>query len=528
MFFQIYKQPVWLVPFLIGGAILVWAILWMLLGQKKLWRRMNIALAAVYACIVLFGTVILRASGERELWLVPFASLQRAREQPEIYRALAMNVLMFAPVGMTVSASFSQKQSFAARLWRTLVTSLLFSLLIETLQYTLGRGNAETDDLLTNLLGASLGSLYLPLGRCLLQSVKKDEKKMMKEKTECLQAPAARLRYIDCAKGIGMLLIMASHAALLHGKAAAVSGHIQVPIFFFISGFLFNEKKPVPVGRRILEKARSFLIPYFVFALLHIGLYLLMKYAGNDYGEVSPLYCLLVNNTWDMPIHGIQWFLTASFFAFVFCVFLYKIKCVPIRITTAVLICMAGTVLPGLLSITLPLALGPACAAVGLFMLGHGMRACRDKLLCFPWWGLLLAGITVIAFSIFNGYVNMRTDRYGIVPLFYLNAAAGSAVLLLALAKAEPKIGRLWIFREISFIGENSIVYLCLNELAIILNTKAAERLFGAQSGAKRTLMQIGIWLCSIVLLRFAALLFRKKPFYYLIGKSSDRSNGRR
>ena len=52
-----------------------------------------------------------------------------------------------------------------------------------------------------------------------------------------------------------------------------------MPLFFFISGYLFQEKKEESLISFIKRKAKRILIPYFVFAILSLIPYYL--FAGN-------------------------------------------------------------------------------------------------------------------------------------------------------------------------------------------------------------------------------------------------------
>lgn len=63
------------------------------------------------------------------------------------------NVLCFLPFGFLSPVVFSQHQNF----WRTLFAGMLFSLLIETLQFFLETGVSDIDDVFFNTVGAVIG-----------------------------------------------------------------------------------------------------------------------------------------------------------------------------------------------------------------------------------------------------------------------------------------------------------------------------------------------------------------------------------
>ena len=74
----------------------------------------------------------------------------------------------------------------------------------------------------------------------------------------------------------------------------------------------------------------------------------------------------------------------------------------------------------------------------------------------------------VVCISImWNGNVNMREGSYAIIPLFLGNAIGAFFVVISISKKIEDKWRGIRICRWLAAIGENSIVYVCLNEFII-------------------------------------------------------------
>lgn len=71
-----------------------------------------------------------------------------------------------------------------------------------------------------------------------------------------------RLNWIDALKGIGIMLVVLGH----HSLPAALDTYIfsfHMPLFFFISGFLFDFGKYSKSGANFVKgKFRSLLLPY--------------------------------------------------------------------------------------------------------------------------------------------------------------------------------------------------------------------------------------------------------------------------
>ncbi len=122
--------------------------------------------------------------------------------------------------------------------------------------------------------------------------------------------------------------------------------------------------------------------------------------------------------------------------------------------------------------IMLPWSLNAALVGLGFYYLGDLLKKAKNsrvyKLLFYSAWIIPLS-ILNVGLIFVNGYVNMRTGRYSIVPLFWINAILSSCILLSLSELFSKKIKSKWLLS----IGKNSIVYLCLNQLVITVTKRA-------------------------------------------------------
>lgn len=142
------------------SLLLLWPMLCQRVGER---RRvlLNTALACAAAFIILYATILNRTPGNYELILTPFAALSAARQQPELYRAMLMNVFLFFPLGLTLSNSLPRKWHRWGRIILTTFVGCILSAGIEYTQYRYALGMAEVDDVICNTLGAFLGAVSL-------------------------------------------------------------------------------------------------------------------------------------------------------------------------------------------------------------------------------------------------------------------------------------------------------------------------------------------------------------------------------
>ena len=102
------------------------------------------------------------------------------------------------------------------------------------------------------------------------------------------QSKSNRIAYIDAAKGIGILLMILGHTGM-YGLPVVMHKMIysfHMPMFFIISGFLFNTKKyeNVAFSKFIKREFIKYIIPYFVFAAVIPCGYLIFgkRKSGDD------------------------------------------------------------------------------------------------------------------------------------------------------------------------------------------------------------------------------------------------------
>lgn len=160
MFQSIYSKPLSNIILAIVIAIVAWGYLRTKV-QLRRWTMANFVLFCAAVIAILCATILNRTPGNYELILTPFAALTAARVQPELYRAMLMNVFLFFPLGLTLSNALPQKWHRWGRIILTTLVGCALSAGIEYVQYRYALGLAETDDVICNTLGAFIGSTSL-------------------------------------------------------------------------------------------------------------------------------------------------------------------------------------------------------------------------------------------------------------------------------------------------------------------------------------------------------------------------------
>lgn len=163
----IYAQPPLLIIFLMAVALALWGYLATKIHMTLHWRRGNLILSILMAIAILYTTILSRSEGNTGLVLTPFAALAAARQQPELYREMLMNVFLFFPLGLTLSNALPRAWHRWRRLALTTLTGCILSAGIEYAQYRFALGMAETDDVICNTLGTFVGATSLLLAHAM-------------------------------------------------------------------------------------------------------------------------------------------------------------------------------------------------------------------------------------------------------------------------------------------------------------------------------------------------------------------------
>ena len=300
-----------------------------------------------------------------------------------------------------------------------------------------------------------------------------------------------------------------------------------MPMFFFISGWFFRSKDDISIGKQILGKARSLLLPYIFFELVQ---WIILLPFVPQYRNVQTLIYIFTENTYKIPIEsgtfgispipGAMWFLTAIFFIEAIYIVLDKALKNSWKLHVAVVaLVILGMLSPALLPSRLPWALDAAFTGIGFFHIARVMRGTKvEKILGLKLWPAVLVGIVISALIMVCPKINMRTGNYGWYLPFWFNAL-GAIVAGWNLARyLERMLMHGKILRVISGwlkgIGKNSIVYLCLNQVVILAVTKVLDMI-----GINGVIAKIPVLILTMVLLFGFEKLICNTRLKVIIGK---------
>lgn len=313
-------------------------------------------------------------------------------------------------------------------------------------------------------------------------------------------AQADRLKWIDAAKGVGIILVVAGHV-WTRGAARDAIYAFHMPLFFLLSGYLV---RPVPTRGLIVAQARTLLVPFAVFSALLVA----ADFAIEGARGVRPIFAgwgaaahtILLRTDLLRGPFAILWFVPCLFIARALwnaVAVRWPEPAVPLW-PALVLALLGGAWLAGA-GVPSPFGLAAVPAAFALFWVGQLWRRAPPV----PGGVAFLIVVAALALLPMLPPLNLRGGDYAIPVVSLAAAALVSVALSLALMRQRaPLVAALaWVGRAslvIMFVHVAFIHYLApyLPKVALFgvaLAAGAAIHMAARTTRASRALL-LGHW----------------------------------
>lgn len=288
-----------------------------------------------------------------------------------------------------------------------------------------------------------------------------------------------RVSYLDMAKGIGVILVVAGHVIgyMQMNDYKAYLGPIyhwiasfHMPSFFIISGILLwiTGEENRDMKQIILRKIKSLLLPYGVFSIIYILFYARMSIVQPEVVPHSEIIKYVIHTIMFRGI-AVMWFLTALFFGeilFLFCrkhlddmklVALFSVLCLFVLLTSSVFLWEGWESNYGLMAIGALLQAMYKGALAGFFlMIGYFSARLLQKEERKSVGGFLLGILLMLAGGVLcfqNSQVDMNYMVFDRIGLYLICSCAGSfGMILICKNMYQSKFLRL--------CGTNSLVIM--------------------------------------------------------------------
>ena len=279
-----------------------------------------------------------------------------------------------------------------------------------------------------------------------------------------------RKKYLDAAKGIGILFVLINHSCGFPIGGGFITG-FYMPLFFIISGMTHKD------GRSMSENiSRRFALvkKYFVYSILLLIISAIV-YHWNGNNVIRGIFGILysrkyinVNIQDNLMIanNSPLWFLTAMFTAsFIFYVFLDRFnfrntKMLVIGSSILIVVTYGFSKLPFLM----PWSLDTAFLSAFFLLLGFAMQRVYARVKGHKIFVGALVLVYTISFISNDGVVNYSVRQYGnygliSILLFAISGISGSLLLIKFCEKFEDGV----FMKLMQSIGKNTLPILAFH-----------------------------------------------------------------
>ena len=287
---------------------------------------------------------------------------------------------------------------------------------------------------------------------------------------------ANRFDYLDVAKGIGMFAIIWGHV-MLKGWSNQFVYAFHIPLFFFISGMLFNASKYKNLWCFIVRRAKTLLLPYVMFSVLTWGIWVAVKYFSNEH--VYYLYPLKetirARGSVGYMLHNLPlWFVPCLFVVEILYYYINKLP-VWLNLLVCCLFAYVGhyMVNGGRLDFysKLPWSIEGAMSAILFYAMGNvcvkyvSHQRLNDVVVSKKGWfiGYVVIVTALLLFlSLINDHVSIGSNELGRnTLLFYFNGLLGiSTTILFSVLLSSGIFSRTNGFSFVRWFGENSFIVM--------------------------------------------------------------------
>lgn len=281
--------------------------------------------------------------------------------------------------------------------------------------------------------------------------------------------------YLDIAKGLGMLAVIWGHIDIQYVTSWFVYS-FHMPLFFLLSGMLFNKDKYTGFLDFIKKRGKRLLIPYLIYSVVTWVIWVVYSYVTNE--NVDYFYPLLETllargSTYFLLHNPPLWFIPCLFAVEIMYYFLSKLRDVA-NILLCVLIVLVSILLEHFYGedylYLLPCNFDAAMMAIPFYTVGNLIvkHVSHDKIVNMALshkmalvFSVLVLFVFQVATSFYYKPVSMGFSNYGNEAVFHLRAFTGSAMVILFSLwldsiKVFEKVNK-WL----KYVGRKSMDFLC-------------------------------------------------------------------
>ena len=185
------------------------------------------------------------------------------------------------------------------------------------------------------------------------------------------------------------------------------------------------------------------------------------------------------------------------------------------------LIAIIGTCFTKIFTYRLQWALDVTFTGTGLYLVGYFIKKYKNsravsKIFNFKLPIVLIVFMLDFVIIMINGYINLRTGKYGFIPLFWINAIIMTLYLWKISIYLDGSDNK-FLKNNLIYTGKKSIFYLCFNQLIILCSNILISNILILKN-VPVTLLNIFILFITLSIIYFISSIFTKTKLRVLVG----------
>ncbi len=357
--------------------------------------------------------------------------------------------------------------------------------------------------------------------------------------------PYGRIGWIDTLKAFALFSVFFGHKTNCTVLETIIYS-FHIPIFFWISGYLFKVTKYPNFRTFLWRRFRTLMVPYFVFASMSFAFWVLvvrsLSVRGGVY-SIEPWQSFvgiiygIGSGPWHHPLNVALWFLPCLFITDIYFWFInVRLGSLKARIVALCFFCFTGLLFSCVLPFRMPWSADVALCAVIFYTAGY-YTGRNDSFLNHvtlkqKTTAIIFFGVLNFLLALANGKADLNYNFYG-NPLFFFGAAF-SGILFWYLIIRETRD-----FRFISYLGENTIILIGMAGISsfvlrglsyLLFNNLLVENKFFLFDSLVYSIFEIALIVPVIYMInRFAPFILGRYPtsaFFLQVKKQDYRRQG--
>ncbi len=281
-----------------------------------------------------------------------------------------------------------------------------------------------------------------------------------------------RIGWLDVAKGIGIILVIAGHTFCMDWCYPIYAFHL--PLFFVISGMLIKESRMSNFREYFFHQTRSILFPFGFMLLISIAIVCAIP-EWRGCLSIKKIVVDVYLGSPNFAQNSSLWYLICFWFASLYFGLIYRYSTgrTKLRIGIILLSCLVSLLAPYLMrkiqlpAYRLPFKMDSALVAVVFIMLGCWFKKDLIKIvsLCANLRFVVCMVLVTAVASIFNGKTNVSSLFFGRIGWVYYPVAIIGVLSVLSLSRLLENVP--YVSSILKLYGQHSLIIFAFQSMMI-------------------------------------------------------------